>query len=126
MLTKASLVLAGALAALSSATDAAEVGHCVDISVPKQAVAAHNGKWIDLSQDQWEFLRGVYAMNPLTPPGLPFGDKAALAKVDGNSDGLIFFIDGNRACTPMEAPEALLGLIDEISAAKIKHEGAGL
>jgi hypothetical protein len=126
MSAKLSFALAGALAAMSVAAHAADAGRCVDISVPKQAVAAHKGKWIDLSEAQWEFLRGVYAMNPLTPPGLPFGDKAALAKVEGNSDGLIFFIDGDRACTPMPAPEALLGMMDEIAAAKIKHEGAGL
>jgi hypothetical protein len=44
---------------------------------------------------EWEFLRGIYAVNPLTPPGLPHGDKAALAKVDGSADGLIFFNDGD-------------------------------
>jgi hypothetical protein len=65
-------------------------------------------------------------MNPLTPPGLPYGDKAALAKLDGKKEGLMFFIDGDRACTPMEAPEALLGLVDDVATAKITHEGSGL
>jgi hypothetical protein len=37
---------------------------CVDISVPKKAVEAHKGHWIQLTADQWQFLRGVYAMNP--------------------------------------------------------------
>ncbi len=41
-------------------------------------------------------------MNPITPPGLPYGDKAALATVEGHDGGgVVFFLDGNRACTPM-------------------------
>jgi hypothetical protein len=126
MLNKRSLALAAAAAILPQLAFAGETGQCVDISVPKQAIEAHNGKWIELTPDQWEFLRGIYAMNPLTPPGLPYGDKAALAKVDGNSGGLIFFIDGDKACTPMPVPQTLLSMIDDVATAKISHEGNGL
>jgi hypothetical protein len=73
---------------------------------------------------------GVPARNlrhePLDPPGLPYGDSAALAKVDGNSGGLIFFIDGDKACTPMPVPETLLSMMDDVATAKISHEGNGL
>ena len=62
-------------------------------------------------------------MNPITPPGLPYGDKAALATVEGYDGGVVFFLDGNRACTPMLAPDALLAMIDEVATAKINHEG---
>jgi hypothetical protein len=99
---------------------------CVDISVPKGAIAAHDGKWIALTPAQWQFLRGIYAMNPLTPPGLPYGDKAVLAKVEGNEGGLIFFIDGDKACTPMRAPQKLIDMMDEVATGKIDHEGSGL
>jgi hypothetical protein len=126
MLSIRSLALAGALAALPQIVAAAESAQCVDVSVPKHAIEARNGKWIQLTADQWEFLRGIYAMNPLTPPGLPYGDKAALAKVDGNSGGLIFFIDGDKACTPMPVPDKLLAMMDDVATAKINHEGDGL
>jgi hypothetical protein len=126
MLSIRSLALAGALAALPQIVAAAESAQCVDVSVPKHAIEARNGKWIQLTADQWEFLRGIYAMNPLTPPGLPYGDKAALAKVDGNSGGLIFFIDGDKACTPMPVPDKLLAMMDDVATAKINHEGNGL
>ena len=126
MLSMRSLAAAGALTVLPQLVFAAEAGKCVDVSVPKKAVEAQKGKWIELTPDQWEFLRGIYAMNPLTPPGLPYGDKAALARVDGRKDGLVFFIDGERACTPMAAPEALLALMDDVATAKIVHEGSGL
>jgi hypothetical protein len=126
MLSIRSLALAGALALLPQLALAAENTGCTDISVPKKAIEAHNGKWIQLTSEQWEFLRGIYAMNPLTPPGLPYGDRAALAKVDGNSGGLIFFIDGDKACTPMPVPDKLLAMIDDVATAKINHEGDGL
>jgi hypothetical protein len=126
MLSIRSLALAGAMAALPQIAAAAQSGQCVDVSVPKHAIEAHNGKWIQLTPDQWEFLRGIYAMNPLTPPGLPYGDKAALAKVDGNPGGLVFFIDGDKACTPMPVPQTLLSMMDDVATAKINHEGSGL
>jgi hypothetical protein len=126
MLSIRSLALAGALAVLPQVVAAAESGQCVDVSVPKHAIEARNGKWIQLTAEQWEFLRGIYAMNPLTPPGLPYGDKAALAKVDGNDGGLIFFIDGDKACTPMPVPDKLLAMMDDVATAKINHEGSGL
>ena len=128
MLNKRSLALAVAVAALPQFALAAETttAQCVDVSVPKKAIAAHNGKWIELTAEQWQFLRGIYAMNPLTPPGLPYGDRAALAKVDGNSGGLVFFIDGDKACTPMPVPDTLLGMMDDVATAKISHEGSGL
>ena len=126
MLSIRSLALAGALAALPQVVAAAESAQCVDVSVPKHAIEARNGKWIQLTPEQWEFLRGIYAMNPLTPPGLPYGDKAALARVDGNSGGLIFFLDGDKACTPMPVPDKLLAMMDDVATAKINHEGNGL
>jgi hypothetical protein len=65
-------------------------------------------------------------MNPPTPQGLPFGDKAALVKIDGRSGGLAFFIDGDKACTPMAVPDALLAMMDDVATAKISHEGSAL
>src|ERR1700734_3321813 len=126
MLNKRSLALAALLAIVPQLAFAAEPGQCVDVSVPKHAIEARNGKWIQLTPEQWEFLRGIYAMNPLTPPGLPYGDKAALARVDGNSGGLIFFIDGDKACTPMPVPDTLLSMMDDVATAKINHKGSGL
>src|ERR1700751_6239993 len=119
MLNKRSLAGAVALAALPRLAFAAETGQCVDISVPKKAIEARNGKWIELTSEQWQFLRGIYAMNPLTPPGLPYGDKAALLKIDGRSGGMVFFIAGDKACTPRAVPDALLAMMDDVATAKI-------
>ena len=128
MMSTRSLAVAAALTALAlpDMALADSASRCVDVSVPKQVIESQKGRWIELTAQQWEFLRGIYAMNPLTPPGLPYGDRAALARVDGNDSGLVFFLDGNRACTPMEAPKALLALLNDVATAKISHEGSGL
>jgi hypothetical protein len=127
MLSNRVLALAVGLAILPQMVHAAEgAGSCVNASVPKQAAEARHGKWIELTSDQWQFLRGIYAMNPLTPPGLPYGDKAALVKIDGSSGGMVFFIDGDKACTPMAVPDQLLAMIDAVATAKISHEGSAL
>jgi hypothetical protein len=99
---------------------------CVDVSGPKAAVAARHGSWTELNAAQWEFLRGVYVMNPETPPGLPYGDHAALARFEGNPGGIVFFIDDDKACTPMLAPAELVSVIDAVATHTINHEGAGL
>ena len=80
MLNKLGLAFVGALTVLPQmAFPAADSsGQCVDVSVPKGAIAARNGKWIELTPEQWQFLRGIYAMNPATPQGLPYGDKAVM------------------------------------------------
>ena len=127
MLNSRALILAAGFSILPRMVHAGEdADRCVDASKPKQVVEAQHGKWIELTPDQWQFLRGIYAMNPVTPPGLPYGDKAALATLDGHEGGVVFFLDGNRACTPMVAPDALLSMMDEIATAKIRHEGSAL
>ena len=115
----------GVFAVAPCFAEAAE-SRCTDISVPKSAIEAHNGKWIELTAEQWEFLRGVFVLNPNTPPGLPFGDKAVLAQVSGDTGGLVFFIDGDRACTPMAAPRELITILRDVGAENIAHESGGL
>ena len=65
MLSKRALGLAVGLAVLPQMVHTAEgAAQCVDASVPKHAAEARHGKWIELTSDQWQFLRGIYAMNP--------------------------------------------------------------
>ena len=105
MLSNRALALAVGFMVLPQIGDAAEgAARCVDASAAKRTSDAHHGKWIELTSDQWQFLRGIYAINPLTPRGLPYGDKAALIKIDGRSGGMVFFIDGDKACTPIRFP----------------------
>lgn len=97
---------------------------CIDIAVPKGAIAAHDGQWIALTRDQWQFLRGVYVVNPETPPGLPYGDRAVLATIPGNQSAMIFFIDGDKACTPMPIPAELTAMLRDVATDALNHEAA--
>ena len=128
MVNKACFALVGVLTVLPqlALAENSSAARCVDVSLPKQAITARNGKWIELTAEQWQFLRGIYAMNPATPPGLPYGDHAVLAQVSGDSGGLVFFIDGGRACTPMAVPGELLAMIRDVATDTIAHESGGL
>ena len=118
--------LAGLFAVSHPALGAADSAALfADVAGPKAIVAEHHGRWIELSAEQWQFLRGIYAMNPETPPGLPYGDHAALARFDDMGSGIVFFIDGDRACTPTSAPLELLSLMKDVESHTIKHEGVG-
>ncbi len=103
------LTVVGALTPLPRIAFGAEfVSRCVDLTAVRAAITGDNGKLSELTTDQGQFLRGVYPMNLETPPGLPCGDEAVLAHVDDEPDGLVFFVDGDKACTPMHAPRGLL------------------
>jgi hypothetical protein len=47
---------------------------CIDSNVPRSSIAERGGAWTALTPGRWQFLRGIYAMNPNTPAGLPYGD----------------------------------------------------
>jgi hypothetical protein len=128
MLNKLCLSFVGALTVAPQLSFAADFSsRCVDLAVPKDAIMAREGgRWIELTPEQRLFLAGIYAVNPGTPAGLPYGDKAALALVRGNPGGLVFFIDGDKACTPMSVPDELLTMMRDVATATINHESDGL
>jgi hypothetical protein len=88
----------------------------VDAAAVRAAINGQDGKPIEITPDQWQFLRGVYAMNPEAPRGLPYGDNAVFAQDGGDSDGQLFFIDGDKPCAAMHAPPALLSLMERVTA----------
>ena len=89
----------------------------------RAAINDQDSKPIEITPGQWKFLRGVYAMNPEAPCGLPYGNNAVLAQDGGDSDGLLFFMDGDRLCAPVHAPPALLSLMERVTTA---DHGSGL
>ena len=97
---------ARALAQIGEAAEGA--ARCVDASAAKRTSDAHHGKWIELTSDQWQLLRGIYAINPLTPRGLPNGDNAALIKIDGRPGGMVFL---STATKPARRSGSQRGLV---------------
>ena len=98
---------------------------CVDLATVRVATTDQNGELIELTSDQWQFLRGVYAMNLEGPPGLPYGGNAVLAQGRGDSNGLLFFVDRDKPCAPMHAPPALRSLMEQVAIAETNHENVG-
>jgi hypothetical protein len=111
------------LAPTAALSDGA-VGHCIDVAVPKGAIAERNGRWIAPTPEQWQFLRGIYTMSPATPAGLPYGDAAALATEPDHHGGWVFFIDGGRACTPTPVPHELIDMLRDVATGAISHQGS--
>jgi len=112
------LFVIGARALPTKIAVGAEIANrSVDVTTVRTAINGQDGKPIEITPDQWQFLRGVYAMNPEAPPGLPYGDNAVLAQDGGDSDGQLFFIDGDKSCAPMYAPPALLSLMNRVTMA---------
>lgn len=97
--------------------------YCEPVDVLKKTLVDHNSSWEDLSHTQWLFLAGIYSMDPSTPPGLPYGDRAVMSRMKGDVGGaLIIFIDDNLACTPLPVPAILLKMMQDVEAGVIHHE----
>lgn len=120
------IALLGAMALAFSSPSLAQSSMCVDSAGPKTAATAHGASWVTLTSEQRLFLVGIYVMNPQTPAGLPYGDKAALATVEGNPGGMVFFIDGDKACTPMPVPKEVIDMLREVALDTLHHAGDGL
>ena len=102
---------------------AQEPGQCKPLGDAKTLAAGKGAIWIELTSDQWRFLEGVFVLNPLMPAGLPYGDRAALAKDGEGKNGVVFFIDGDLACQPMAVPDVLIDMVMAVGKGEISHEG---
>jgi hypothetical protein len=122
------VIIAAAFAALAqfwpARAEEAKPSMCADAGALRAGFAGR-GSWIELAPAQWQFLRGIYILNPATAPGLPYGDRAALVRVQGKPGGLIMFLDGPLACTPMEIPDVVIEMVMAVGRGEIGHESAG-
>ena len=117
MLNRYFLFVVGARALPPKIAVGAELNRSVDLAAVCGTLNDEDSKPIEITPDQWRFLRGVYAMNVEAPPGLPYGDNAVFAQGVGDSDGQLFFIDGDNSCAPMHVPPALLSLMEWVTMA---------
>ena len=86
--------------------DETDPSRCVDASIPKGSVAEHGGGLDRVGRkSSGRFLRGIYAMNPSpSVRGCLMRQGGARPEVNRLRHGLVFFIDGEKACTPMQIP----------------------
>lgn len=117
------IALLGAMALAFASPSIAQSSMCVDIAGPKGRIEARKGHWTVLSNEERLFLNGVFAMNPTTRAGLPYGDKVVLATIEEGGGGIVFFIDGDKACDPMPIPVQVILLLHDVASGLISHEG---
>ncbi len=96
------------------AVRAESANRCGELAKVSAAINGQDAKLIEITPDQWQFLRGVYAMNPEAPSGLPHGENAVLAQDRCGPNGLLFFVDDDKPCAPMHVPPALLSLMEQV------------
>jgi len=107
-------VAGGRMVPCAAAASAQFVTHDVGSETASAVINLQDGERIEITADQWRFLRGVYAMNPEAPPGLPSGDHAVLTQDGDDLNSLLFFVNGDQRCAPMQAPRALLSLMKRV------------
>ena len=108
---------------IPSQPSAPEQVKCRDLAEVKAGAEGIGASWIRLTNDQWQFVRGISALDPETPPGLPIGDGAVLSQPKGQESGLIVFTDKDQACQPMRVPGALVKMIMDVGAGEIREQG---
>jgi hypothetical protein len=94
---------------------------CIPTTDARDMVERTGGRWIIVTDLQHAFLAGIYAMDPATPQGLPPGDKAALGRKTGDDTGVVFFLDGDLACSVIPVPKELLDMVDQIGSGDFPH-----
>lgn len=79
-----------------------------------QAAAGVGTTVVRMTEAQRYFLEGIYALNPVTPEGLPPGDGALLLTKDNGDTGVVLWTMGPLVCNPMPAPKPLLDLLAKV------------
>lgn len=124
-LTACAAAIFAALLAPARADDAPQFP-CGSIEKAKEmARAMGGGEFVALTNDQWQFVRGLFVMAPDTPASLPPGDGAQMSlRPDGSAS--IVFIDGDRACAPIKLGPEAIKVIMMVGRGDLVHAGQGL
>ncbi|MGD0565648.1 MAG: hypothetical protein ABSA66_21515 [Roseiarcus sp.] len=99
---------------------------CGAIERAKEMVhAMGGGDFVALTNDQFQFVRGLFVMAPDTPASLPPGDHAEMSlRPDGSAS--IIFVDGDRACAPIKLGPEAIRIVMQVGAGDLVHAGRGL
>lgn len=93
---------------------------CAPYADVKDIVDGRHQTIINLTGEQFQFLRGVFTLNPNTAAGLPYGDRAAWV-FRGDGTARVLFIDGDKACDAFDIPSELVDMATDVARGKINH-----
>ena len=113
------------LAVLCCLAGPAYADSCKDLTDTRSVIDKSGGTWIEVTNDQYQFLRGAWSADPNTPEGLPFGDRAVLATKKGEPITFVWFIDGDRACDGIMIQKKFLEIVTSVGAGTVVHEEKG-
>ena len=95
----------------------------IEASIVKN-MAPDKVEFTKVTPGQYNFLQGLYAGSPETPPGLPPGETAILAMAEKQSNAVILFVRAGRfVCYPMGVAKELIKLMDEVITGKTDSAG---
>ena len=94
--------------------------HCRPLAETKAGAESAGAKFVAMTPEQWQFARGVAAVLPMTPNGLPPGDHGALL-IGPDGDGALIFIDGDQACEGIQVYKVMIDLELSVGAGDIVH-----
>jgi hypothetical protein len=118
--------VAGAFALLAApGSSSARVAglYCAPMAGPHDRITRAGGSWVELTPDQLEFARGVWATMPAAHARLPLGHKAFLSKGGNEPADSVYFVDDDAICARMFVSRGLAEQIVEVGAGMITHSG---
>ena len=77
---------------------------------------------VQLTSEQSAFLKGLWAGNKYTPPGLPYGADAAWI-VGPNGGAVAFFVDGDMRCDALILDQTAVDMTMDIARGVELHAG---
>lgn len=115
--------LAAAIAAPRSSSARVSGLYCAPMAGPHDRITSAGGSWIELTPDQFAFVRGVWATVPESHGMLPLGRKAFLSRGGNEPADSIYFIDEEMICARMFVSQGLAQRIIDVGAGLIPHSG---
>lgn len=97
---------------------------CTPYAEVKAIVEGWHQTIISLTGEQFNFLRGIFTLDPNTAAGLPYGDKAVWIQRDDDGTALVFFLDGDKACDAFDLSRELVQMTMFVASGEINHAPA--
>jgi hypothetical protein len=125
---KIDLTRAAALAvilgsALSPASARVDSLYCAPMAGPHDRIVNAGGSWVELTFDQLQFARGIWASMPAAHARLPLGHRAFLSRGGAEPADSVYFVDEDSICGRMFVSFGLEEQILAVGAGKIEHSG---
>ena len=109
--------------ALSPASARVESLYCAPMAGPHDRIVSAGGSWVELTFDQLQFARGIWASMPASHARLPLGHRAFLSRGGAEPADSVYFVDEDSICGRMFVSRGLEEQLLAVGAGKIEHSG---